>query len=1018
MATATSATGDADVDVDSIQDLVDSYNDLAETERAQEREAAVRQHYINPLLRALGWDTELREEVRPEHETDVGPADYAVMLNGVDQYYVEAKRFSRDLDGERTLSNGEKQKLADQAIDYAYHQRCDWAVLTNFEEIRLYWTHVARGEADDGLVLQLSVDEYLTDEGLEDLSKLSKERVRQGSLEALERARDRDPITEAVLNTLSDARVALTRDIYANHADLDEDLLREGVQRILDRLVVMRVAEDRGIITHDTLRVMMEAWDTTAINPDQRRLIKDLTNSFLDFDSVYNSTLFARHPCEEWTISNDVLKDTIESFYEYNFEFIDADILGSIYEDYLGHAIEEKSDEEGITLAERSDERREGGVFYTPTPVVEYIVDSTLGERLDGILDDVESELEGDDPNFDRAWEEFSQVEDLRVLDVSCGSGSFLIQAYDKFIDAYDKYEELVRAALPSDMGLSAHVSAHRRPDDYRQRILRNNIFGVDLDPQATEIASVNLFLQALHQDEAVPTMLEENIRRGNSLLNGPANEVADLLGVDVEEAEALGAFDWEEKFDGIFEDGGFDVIVGNPPWGASMDSYKEWVEEEYQLATGQYDTYELFIELTGNVLREGGSLGFIIPDSLFSDESDNVREWLVERQLDQVHKLGEGVFPNVFAATAIIQYTVSEPDPNNEVEVSLLQKEDREKMMGRGGDALANVISEKRHFTRQGRIMDDDDYTVPVWAGEADYAIMETMEEDTVDWSEVLDNGRGDEIGKDGNIMRCPACMEWDTYPQSRAKSKGGGYYEKTCTHCGHEYEFEEAVETKSIIRKDTPPSDDWKKLYVGEDVNRYRLTGNSWIDDSVDGIGLKSDWRFEAPKLLIREAGFGFYATVEYEDGRCLKSVLCFRPHDDREDPYDKYDVEYFLGMLNTRLMLYYYAKEQGIVEWQSYPRHPQSFIKSLPIPAVDFDDDDEREAYEEFVELVREAVGDNNDKIDTELDWEIERRALDLYGIPEEDRGHIWGELKKLARLHIVRELFPEETEDEEE
>jgi len=255
---------------------------------------------------------------------------------------------------------------------------------------------------------------------------------------------------------------------------------------------------------------------------------------------------------------------------------------------------------------------------------------------------------------------------------------------------------------------------------------------------------------------------------------------------------------------------------------------------------------------------------------------------------------------------------------------------------------------------------------------------------------------------------------MEWSPFPRNRAESKGGGYYPKVCDHCGEEFEFEEAITTRRIVKPE--PSDKCDTpIHFGEHVNRYRTSDKAYIDKDVDGVGLKDDWRFEPPKLLIREAGVGFYATVDYTDARCLKSVMSFRPQEDREEPFDQYDLEYFLGFLNSRAMLYYYAKIKGIVEWQSFPRHPQSFIMSLPIPEIDFDDPDEREAYEEFVELIREATSDDQ-QIDKELDWEIERAALDLYGISKENRPRIWSELKKLQRLRIVRELFPN-TGDEE-
>ncbi|OAQ54840.1 hypothetical protein HTG_04535 [Natrinema mahii] len=999
------------VDTGAIQGLIDNYNELSETKRRQKKEAAVRQQFLNPLLRALGWNTE-SEEVRPEHETEVGPADYAIVYNGKDQYYAEAKRFSRDLDGYEMV-DGEKRYFVDQAIDYAYHQHCDWAVLTNFKETRLYWTHIGEdADPEEGLVLKLTIDDYLTQDGVEDLSKLSKEGVNKGALENIAQSRDRDPINEAILNTLSEARIKLTRDIHQNEPDVSFELLREGVQRILDRLVVMRVAEDRRVIAHDTLRRMMDTWNGTKINPEERRLIDDFTNVFKDFDSVYNSELFAEHDCESWAISNDPLQETIDGLYSYKFEYLDADILGSIYEDYLGHAIEDKA--EGLELEKQADERREGGIYYTPVPVVEYIVESTLGDRLDSLMEDVRAELTGDDPDFEAAHEAFKEIEDVRFLDITCGSGSFLIKAYDKFVECYNEYDELVMEARPEDMGVAEYGSVQAKPQDYRQRILRNNIFAVDLDYQATEIASVNLFLKALKQGEKLPTILEENILQGNSLLDGPASEVADVLGVSEEEAREMGAFDWETEFSDVFdgEDDGFTVIAGNPPWGAEVEPYEEWLEHDnnYTLASGQYDIYELCIELTEQLLKEDGTLGFIIPDSIFREEHEDLREWLAtNHQIDQVHKLGEGIFEDVWAGTAILQYTRTPSDGENVVECSVLRKEDRERMQGAGGTALSTLIEDRLNTKTQQRILDEDDYNFRPFADEDDYEIMSTMESDTVDTREVLDDSRGDEIGKSGNVMRCPSCMKWDTFPRSRSEENGGGYYPKTCTHCGHEYKFENASETRTII-KDTQPDEDWKKLYFGEHVTRYRESGHAYIDDSVSGIDFEDEALYDPPKILLRKTGFGFNAFVDYTDARCLQVVYVFRLLEDRAEPYEQYDLEYFLGLINSRVMLYYYTKERSEIEWQSYPYKTQGLIMGLPFPEIDFDDSEQKQKYDRFVELVREAC-QSDGQIGRDEDWELERLAYDFYDIPTEKRNRISNELKELQRLQVVRELFPD-------
>ncbi len=998
-----------EVDVDKIKSLSNEFSSLSDYDRDQMNEATLRQQYINPLLRALGWDT-TSDQVLPEQQTLAGEADYALSLNNREQLFIEAKRPARDLDDTRRV-RGEDQPFAVQAIDYAWHQGCDWAVLTNFKTTRLYFSHVAKDRVGDGLEFELTVDEYTTDDGLEKLAKISKPAVQDGSLDVLERSRERDTVTAEILNVLSKARVQLTQDIHDTHPKLSMDELRDGVQRILDRLVVMRVAEDRSVIPRDTLLKMSESWDETTINRDVRMLSQDLKNAFRDFDSVYNSELFAKHSCEDYEISNTVLFDIIEDLYDYNFAYIDADVLGSIYEDYLGHAIEDKQGNEDLKLVTQADERREGGIYYTPVPIVEYIVESTLGDRLDNIMDDVKVELEGNDPDFEAARRQFDRIESIKFLDVTCGSGSFLIKAYDLLIECYDEFKRLVRDAN-GNSGVTAYSAAQTLPSDYEQRILRNNLFGVDLDYQATEIATVNLLLKGLNKDEKLPTILKDNIKRGNSLLNGSPDEVAEVLDISEEEARDIGAFDWEDEFEVIFEEnGGFDVIAGNPPWGADVEDIEDWIEHDdhgYELAEGQYDSYELLIELGADILNEDGTIGFIIPDSIFREEHEGLREWLVtQHTTDKVHKLGEGVFEEVWSGSAIIQYTMRESDGSNTVECSVLRKEDRDRMQGTGGATLSGLIGDRLNTKPQQRILDEPNYNFRPFANEDDYEIMEIMESGTVDTSGVLFDSRGDEIGKSGEVMRCPNCMKWDTYPRSRAASKGGGYYSKTCTHCDHEYEFEDAMETREII-KDHQPDDSWKKLYFGEHVTRYRETGRAYIDDSISGIDFEDEPLYDPPKILLRKTGFGFNAFIDYDDSRCLQVVFVFRLQDDREDPLDQYDLEYFLGLLNSRVMLYYYTKERSEIEWQSYPYKTQGLVMELPYPEVDFDNEEELENYERFVELVRKA-SQGTGKINKQEDWEIERLAYDFYGIPEEKRNRITNELKELQRLQVVRELL---------
>jgi type I restriction-modification system DNA methylase subunit len=669
---------DTNIDKQAIQDLIDKYEDLSPHERDQKKERQVQNHYIEPLLEALGWDTS-SDQVMPEQRTLVGSADYSISLHGREQFYIEAKAFSKDLDGTRRV-NGEEQSFVEQAIDYAWHRRVDWAILTNFEEIRLYWTHVSKENPEDGLIFKLNYNEYTAPHGLERLTNLAKENVSEGSLKQLQRSRDRKQVTKEILNELSDARLELTKDIHESHPDESLEDIREGVQRILDRIVVLRVAEDRGVIPSGGLKSRMENWQENAFDKEKEPLWEVLRSMFKAFERKYGTRIFAEHDCDEYNVSNEVIEDIIETLDGYRFEVISSDILGSIYEDYLGHAIEERGQE--LNLVAQEEIRRDDGIYYTPTPVVEYIIDTSIGEMLENIMEEVRHHLNQDPPQFKEARETFDQIQDIHFLDNACGSGTFLIKAYDRFVNCYEEYKDLVNEAQKSlngnaggDMDVGVFTEAQTIGNDFRRDILQDNIYAVDQDHQAIEIASMNLVLRALKKDQELPEILGENLKTGNSLLNGSEEEVEEVLGNEL----ASQSVDWENEFPEVFDKGGFTCIAGNPPWGADMTGYEDWLEagDNYELADGQYNSYTLFLELGHQILEEDGALEYIIPDSVFNDDYEYLRRWLLDKnQVEQVHKMGEGLFENVYHPTAIIEFSKSNPDPENEVGISLLKKD------------------------------------------------------------------------------------------------------------------------------------------------------------------------------------------------------------------------------------------------------------------------------------------------------------------------------------------------------
>jgi hypothetical protein len=391
-----------------ITPLIEKYERLvSKGEESEYNEEEVKIKFVNPFLEALGWDVK-SEEVKPEKRTLMGVTDFSLKSfpkKNPDLFY-ELKSFKESLDGYRVVA-GRRMTYPMQAINAAFSARVDWCVLTNFKELRLYYSNVRKPE--EGLQFTLKYKDYLTEKGFARLYDLSKKKIAKGVLETYKIRRTREDVGTEFVNDLFKMRTDLAQDIKQNN-NLSKDELRESVQRILDRFVVIRVAEDRGVIHSDSLSKMVQAWNDTTINKTFRTLMKDLKNLFRDFDFNYNSKLFEEHPCEDLKIGNDCIGNSIQILYNYNFELLDADVLGAMYEDYIGHILEEKKTDLGIV--EDYATRKKEGIYYTPIPVVEFLVEKVTKEVLENCRNT-------------------NDVRRVKVVDPACGSGSFLIKVFD-----------------------------------------------------------------------------------------------------------------------------------------------------------------------------------------------------------------------------------------------------------------------------------------------------------------------------------------------------------------------------------------------------------------------------------------------------------------------------------------------------------------------------------------------------------------------------------------------------------
>jgi type I restriction-modification system DNA methylase subunit len=594
---------------DKVQQLVEKFQrEQAAGVIGQYNESETKTGFIEPLLQALGWNTQDRNEVGLEEKISGGRVDYSLKIRGSPKIYIEAKPPRARLTKAEAIS---------QAITYGYNKRSvPWVLLTDFQELRLFdvtiWPNKRNLEA--GLRMDLTYDRFL--ERFDDLWLLSKGSVESGVLDRslLSKKLDylRRPVDKKILEDMKRWRELLAKDIYKNHPDMTEAQIKENVQRILDRIIFIRSCEDRRLTYGETLQEMvLQRRDDigTAFMPTLKAL-------FRRYDRDFDSELFYEHSCEDLAIDFPVLKEIIlETYDPYLFDAIGVEVLGNIYEQYLGFV--PRLTEKRVKYEPKPEVRKAGGIFYTPEYIVDYIVKNTVGRFL--------SERKP------------KEIQNLRILDPACGSGSFLIRAYKEMEvyyqrfkkEAWEKRQKTLAKVYEGQVQFSFDdVSAETRWELNvfdKRKIVLDHLFGVDLDEQAVEVTRLSLMLKMLEGEHgiipgrAVLPTLDHNIKCGNSLISGDVLKLQSFFKEDWIKTES---FDWDVRFRKIVvEEGGFDIIIGNPPYVRIQTLPKDQVaffSKNFVSATGNYDIYTLFVERGLQLLKPGGILGFILPHKFF----------------------------------------------------------------------------------------------------------------------------------------------------------------------------------------------------------------------------------------------------------------------------------------------------------------------------------------------------------------------------------------------------------------
>lgn len=615
----------------------------AEYRNPSYKEARTRIEFIDSLLEALGWDVANRAgEAERWKNVVVEPAqnveghkrspDYALRTQGENAIFVEAKKPSVRLSTDADASL--------QARRYAWSGKLPIVVLTNFQELAIYDGTVMPKPGDGARVARLHyfvLDELEENWGVIE-STLSRQAVEAGSLRKLQASlpsrSGKDRIDNVFLRDLESARATLATHVAELNPYLTDDELIAVVQLTLDRIIFLRICEDRGVETFGELRSATYA-------PDVRAALNYL---FASADARYNSGLFHFDPepgrpepdvlSQNIKIDDTVLADTIQRFYPprspYAFSVMPVEILGRAYENFLAKRIVRKR---GVVSLELKPEyRKAGGVFYTPEWLCKAVVERTVGPMLKG-------------KSPDSLWKNTGKY---RVLDPACGSGSFLVAAYKYFLDWYlNHYLE-----SPSRWMRSRPARLERNQSgelalslSERKRILLEHIFGVDLDPQAVEIAKLSLLIIVLEDQtgtglqeqlavfkERLLPDLGRNIRCGNSLISPDALTDKEIIQSMESRHLDIRPLDWRREFGGKFR-----AIVGNPPW--LMAGYEiepqalTYLKKKYASYTGKADLYYLFLERSLQLITEGGRISMVVPNKMFTTKAGRgIRKLLGEK--------------------------------------------------------------------------------------------------------------------------------------------------------------------------------------------------------------------------------------------------------------------------------------------------------------------------------------------------------------------------------------------------
>ncbi len=933
---------DRDTAYNTISELVSRFADQYDSyKNADYNETLTRRDFIDPFFKALGWDmdntqgyAESYREVIHEDKVKIGRAtkapDYAFRLAGGKRlFFVEAKKPSVEI-----KDNG---LAAYHLRRYGWSAKLPISIITNFEEFAIYDCTIKPKISDKASTARIKHLLFRDYEKEFDFiwEIFGKERVLKGGLDKFVQNDTHKKGTATVdkefLKLLDEWRKYLAISIALNNNQLNEEELNFAVQQTIDRIIFLRISEDRGVEPYGALK-----------NALQGEYYKNLFKIFQEASEKYNSSLFDFEKdgiSSELKIDNKVIKTIISELYypesPYEFSVLSVEILGSAYEQFLGKVIR-ITPAHHVKIEEKPEVRKAGGVYYTPQYIVEYIVKNTVGNLIEG-----------------KAPKEISKI---KILDPACGSGSFLLEAYQYLLnyhkDYYSKTIEKSKGKKGNPLTPDGNLTTAEK-----KRILTNNIFGVDLDVNAVEVTKLSLLLKCMEGEteasietqlrlfnERVLPDLDDNIKSGNSLIDTDFYDSH----IDFGEEKKIKPFNWQRNFPEVFKQGGFDTVIGNPPYVMLQNLERreifDYALKKFESAKYKIDTYQIFIEQSVKLLKEHGLVGLITPNTFLKNiHSEPLRKFILNHcAIKEILLFNYSVFSQASVDTCIVIFEKSESNKKNKLIVKRAKP-----------DFLIKQIAKLKQSQFEKNERSDFNLTV--------------------------------------------SSRDFDVLNKISKYSKNLGAY---CNVYFGIQTFDRKKYVSSIKK-----SEKYEPVIDGEHIEPYYLRPVTeylnYIPSAIKSGGRETVYRQD--RICIRQIGTTPIATLVPANIFALNTVYNVNLKE-----RDTADIKFLLGVINSSITKFFWRKNHSD-EKKTFPKIKKEAICSIPIPIIH---EKNKSQTNNLIKLVKELLRLNKEKAESKLpskikllqekidycESKINKIVYELYGLNEEEIKVIEGELEK--------------------